>query len=591
MSTTETAVAAVPEQPGGKKPYTAPTFRIHAWGITAIAQYFMWKEFDLFRMVLMLSFGIDPVTVGTIYAVPRILDAFMDPIMGHLSDISSTLFGRRKPFMFISSLGSAGLLLILYLAEPNWPRWLQFAYLTAVLTFYYYSWSVFEMNRVAMSYELSDDYSVRSRIQAIGSWWMTAPQLIGSFSYFFIVCLSTGKEWTPAIKEFSWDVGLWVGVILGFLLTLVLAGVGWGGDLGLRGRRILYLLAVLAGLGVAAAAGYGIWDAHFRPETVTPLRDYVFPAVEFGTLKFPNLGSEVAGVRFLAKICAVIIIVFGFIPTLFIKERERVELKKGKHAGLWACLVEALKNRPFRLIIYLRLSETMSTALYAGFTSIISIYYVCGGNKLLSEGWQRIAPAFVGFIIASFVWPLAAPVTRKIGKRWGLILGYGVALLYACILPVLTRPGWVLVLFFYGTAFQIPGAMRGMFLSSTMPDICDVDELKSGERREGLYSSVLTFISQLEVSLCTFLSGILLALAGFDSKAVAKNILPSEAVMRNILWFAFTPYIIFATVAFLITWFMPLTPQVMAKVHAELEARRAAALAAKQTEGQPEAGA
>jgi len=567
--------AAVPEPPESKKPYTASTFRIHMWGISAIAQYFMWKEFDLFRTVLMLSFGMDPITVGMIYAVPRVLDAFMDPIMGHLSDITETRWGRRKPFMFAASLVSAGLLLVLYWAEPSWPKWMQFGYLTTVLTLYYYSWSVYEMNRTAMSYELSDDYSIRSKIQAIGSWWGTVPQLVGSAAYFFIVLLSKGGEWTPAIPKFSWHLGLWVAVGLAGVVALVMLGVAWMGSLRPSGRRILRLAGMLLCVAVVAAALYGIWDAFFRPEGTDALRDLVFPGFKFLSVRIPNLGSEVAGVRFVAMICAAIILIFGFCPTLLIKERVRVKTRKGKHAGLITCLREALKNRPFVLIILMRLAETMGVTLYAGFTTIISIYYVCGGNKLLSEGVQRIAPAWIGVIVASLVWPLAAPVTRKLGKRTGLILGYGLALLSASLLPFLTRPGWIWVLFFHGLVFHIPGSMRAMFLQSTMPDICDVDELKSGERREGLYTSVLTFIAQLEVSLCTLLSGIMLWLAGFDSEAVAKNILPSEDVMHNILWFAFTPLILFGTVAFIITWFMPLTPQVMTKVRAELEARRA----------------
>jgi GPH family glycoside/pentoside/hexuronide:cation symporter len=568
----------------GKKPYTAPTFHIHMWGISSIAQYFMWKEFDLFRTVLMLSFGFDPMTVGTIYAVPRVLDAFMDPIMGHLSDISNTRWGRRKPFLFVSSLLAAGLLLILYLAEPSWPMWLQIGYLTAVLTLYYYTWGTYEMNRVAMSYELSDDYNVRSRIQAIGTWWGTMPQLIGSMAYFFVVLLSKGDQWEPTLPTFPWDFGLWLSAGLGTLVALVMFGIAWMGDITAMKRRVLNVLGTLVSLAVVGAVGYGLWDLFFRPGDWLALSDLEFPGHTFFSIGFPNLGSEIEGVRCIAVICAVIIIVFGFIPVLFIKERQRIDLRKGKHVGLIGCLREALKNRPFVLIIFLRLAETMGAQLYVGFTTVISIYYVCGGNKLLSEGVNRIGPAWIGAIVASVVWPLAAPITRKLGKRKGLILGYGLSLLSVCTLPLVTRPGWVWIIFFHGLVFMIPGAMRGMFLSSTMPDICDVDELKSGERREGLYSSVLTFIAQLEVSICTFVSGFLLSQAGFNSMDAKNGILPSDEVLQRVLWFAFTPLIFFTAVAFVITWFMPLTPEVMAKVRAELEIKRAAALAEKEKE-------
>ena len=190
---------------------------------------------------------------------------------------------------------------------------------------------------------------------------------------------------------------------------------------------------------------------------------------------------------------------------------------------------------------------------------------------------MTIGGAWLGLAVASFVWPVAAPLTRRIGKRRGLILTFGLELVSAVTLPLILRPGWIWVLFFHMLVFIIPGSMRGMFLSSIMPDICDLDELRSGERREGLYSSVLTFINQLEVSLCTLMRGYMLAWAGFNPKLVKEGILPSQDVLHNMLWLGLTPLLVFVLVAFVITWFIPLTPELMAKVRAELDARRAAA--------------
>ena len=52
--------------------------------------------------------------------------------------------------------------------------------------------------------------------------------------------------------------------------------------------------------------------------------------------------------------------------------------------------------------------------------------------------------------------------------------------------------------------------------------------------------------------------------------------LPSPpAVIYRLLWWAFTPAIAFAAIAFVLTFFNPLTPEAMEKVHEELEKRRA----------------
>ena len=110
-----------------------------------------------------------------------------------------------------------------------------------------------------------------------------------------------------------------------------------------------------------------------------------------------------------------------------------------------------------------------------------------------------------------------------------------------------------------------------------MPDICDVDELQSGERREGLYSAVMSFINKVEGSMCNLLGGYMLAWAGFNSVTASQGTLPSAEVVRNMLWWGFTPLIFFAAVAVVIVCFNPLTPKVMEQVRAELDKRHAAA--------------
>jgi glycoside/pentoside/hexuronide:cation symporter, GPH family len=47
-------------------------------------------------------------------------------------------------------------------------------------------------------------------------------------------------------------------------------------------------------------------------------------------------------------------------------------------------------------------------------------------------------------------------------------------------------------------------------------DVCDLDELKTGERREGMFGSIFWWVVKLGLSLAFFLSGYLLNATGFD---------------------------------------------------------------------------
>ena len=48
-------------------------------------------------IVLNLGLGMNPALVGLLGALPRLWDAFIDPVMGHVSDNTRTRWGRRCP--------------------------------------------------------------------------------------------------------------------------------------------------------------------------------------------------------------------------------------------------------------------------------------------------------------------------------------------------------------------------------------------------------------------------------------------------------------------------------------------------------------
>ena len=59
--------------------------------------------------------------------------------------------------------------------------------------------------------------------------------------------------------------------------------------------------------------------------------------------------------------------------------------------------------------------------------------------------------------------------------------------------------------------------MGGLFtlMGSMMADVCDLDELETGERREGMYGSIYWWMVKLGMSLAFALSGFLLNATGF----------------------------------------------------------------------------
>jgi Na+/melibiose symporter-like transporter len=646
-----------------RKPYTASAGQIHLWGVTNFSYYYQYQLFAMVSLIFNLGFGMDPRLVGWALFFPRLIDAFVDPLVGHLSDIAKTPWGRRRPFMAVCSVLAAFLGWCLWRADPNWPWWGQFIYLCVFVTMYFTVVMTFELTRNALSYELSDDYSIRSKIMAIGSFWMTLPQVLGgAATYWFVVKLAKGEPWELAIPDFrvGWALGLfvWVGmaVALGFLIGYVMLRsrslpTRWIGAVatfaillalppavsyslhGSQGTQAMFhswnpeeeqaapasqpastsapASQASSAVATAAPAFPATAEANLAaPRTgaaVEPLAEAVatsrpftvaapaptalasrtggptntgaltygldYPGYKIFTVGIPKLGSEVAAIRVTSIIVGIIVIVFAVIPTIFIK--ERFQNYNEKHVSFWIAFKATLRNRPFVVTILLRLAQTLGTVLYGNLGSYIIIYHVCHGDKSQFAAVLGFGGALLGLGFNILIWPLAAPLTKLIGKRWGLILGFGSALLSAILAPFITRPGWVWVLFLNNLFWMPWGMMQGVFFSSIQPDICDVDELESGERREGLYSAVYSFINKLEISVVMLLSGYLLFWVGFDTKSAAAGIMPSDAVITRLMWWAFAPLIFFAAIGFVLTFFNPLTPKAMAKVHEEIEKRRA----------------
>jgi Na+/melibiose symporter-like transporter len=665
------------------KPFTASAISVHSWAASGISAYWMWKEFMLIQLVFTMGYGIKPEIIAFVYGIPRFLDAIIDPLIGHFSDNFRSRWGRRRPFMLFSSIGAAILVPVIYFTSPDWPDVWQGIYATIVVTAFFICWGMYETSRQALSYELSDDYSKRSEIQAIGQVWFTFPQLIGSMTFAVIIELSKGGIWNFGIPAFrlQWipTVTLWIGGAI--LFAIVLAA------LTTKGRTasvrytfgILYAIVLLAIAPAASCALHGVdrtkamigyWDPN-KPVTATsqpasqaatsqassasaPATQSLFmieatsqagpasapsisgvatatslpataagmpatttsmptgmmsmpaaaatsmpnmaiaaeviagplvygldyPGYHFFSINFPNLGAghkrpRIPAAQTVALVGGGMILLFGLIPTFLVKERFKNYNKK--HVDVLKALRATITNRPFLVLIFLKISETFGTTLWLALSVYVGIYYVCRGDAAEYSLITTVGGAWVGFLFTLVVWPLAEPLSQKIGKRWGLILSTGILLIMSGITPIVTRPGWVWVIFGFSFIFIFAGAVKQTLIFAIMPDICDIDELTSGERREGLYSAVYTFVGKLESSIIGSLAMFVLAWTGFNSKLASEDVMPTHDVLIKMLWYGLTPYIIFALVAFVIVCFFPLTPKRMEAVRAELEKRRQAA--------------
>jgi len=98
-----TATSIPPETSGSS--VTRMTLIVGAGGF---AEWLL--AFSLNTLVMPLftmSFGVSAALVGWAITIPRLVDAFTDPIVGHWSDRTRSRWGRRRPWIFGGGVAGA----------------------------------------------------------------------------------------------------------------------------------------------------------------------------------------------------------------------------------------------------------------------------------------------------------------------------------------------------------------------------------------------------------------------------------------------------------------------------------------------------
>lgn len=108
--------------------------------------------------------GVPAATVGLAIMFALILDAFIDPVIGQLSDNTRTRWGRRHPFMYASAIPVAASYIMLWRPSAGWSQGAQLAYLFGASVLIRSFISCYEIPSAALAAELTTEYDERTRL-------------------------------------------------------------------------------------------------------------------------------------------------------------------------------------------------------------------------------------------------------------------------------------------------------------------------------------------------------------------------------------------------------------------------------------------
>jgi len=285
----------------------------------------------------------------------------------------------------------------------------------------------------------------------------------------------------------------------------------------------------------------------------------VVPMIIVGA--YPNLSAGYSMMGIVIGLFAVIPILITFFGT-----RERPEFQEMASLPLWKSLKETLKNRPFVFAMIVFLLSWACVDILAS----VFLYFITYVMGLTVDD----VPLLMGtlFVTAMLFLPFWVFVSNKLGKKPAYIFGMA---FWALVMSLIffMKPGvplstLVVLCFLAGigvsTAHLIPWAM--------IIDCIDYDELKTGARREGMYTGFTLFLQKLASSISLFLIGIFLQFSGY-----VANMIQTDTAIFAIKFLIGPVTAILLILSIVVSFFYPITRDEHNKVRTELDKRQKAA--------------
>ena len=152
--------------------HTAPEDRIPfarkiAYGMGAFVNNLLAAASGGMVIVLNLGLGMNPALVGLLGALPRLTDAITDPLMGYISDHTSSRWGRRRPYIFVGAIAAALTFALLWQLPSGQSETFYFIFFLVGSIIFYLGYTVFATPWVALGYELTPDYHERTRLMGV----------------------------------------------------------------------------------------------------------------------------------------------------------------------------------------------------------------------------------------------------------------------------------------------------------------------------------------------------------------------------------------------------------------------------------------
>ena len=184
-----------------------------AFGAGNLTNQLLPAALGVFMFFLVVGFGMSPYKAGILAAIPRFMDAILDPIMGFISDNTRSKWGRRRPYIFGGAIVTGISFILMWQlkipVEGNSYETYNFIYFLLMSVVFYLGYTIFAAPLIGLGYEMTPDYNERTRLMALSQImgqiaWMIAPW------FWFLI---SRPELFPSAPAGVRSLSIWVGGI------------------------------------------------------------------------------------------------------------------------------------------------------------------------------------------------------------------------------------------------------------------------------------------------------------------------------------------------------------------------------------------
>ncbi|NLN94885.1 MAG: MFS transporter [Bacteroidales bacterium] len=232
-------------------------------------------------------------------------------------------------------------------------------------------------------------------------------------------------------------------------------------------------------------------------------------------------GNEADGMRYVSLLIAAFLIPLSFWWSIKLREPEFARVSKQEKSPFWKNMKHAASNRNFIMLTLTIFTLAMGFNFVNLLGSYIPIFYVFGGDKMEGAYLLGINGTIWAITGVLAVFPLNW-ISPKLGKRSTLVLAIAMMVLAQLSKIVCYNPEYP-YLIIIPTILLSSGMLFFFTLGSSMVgDICDEDDLKTGQRTEGSFYSIFWWFIKMGTALASFVAGALIVLTMFDQTQVTK---------------------------------------------------------------------